>query len=169
MRKAVRAIIVRDGQMLVMHRNKFGHEYYTLLGGGIKGGETAEDALVREIAEESGFRVTGGRLVFIEEAGNPYGTQYIYLCEAEGTTPQLHPDAPETSIFALGNKHIPMWLPITELGNLEFRTAILQKALMYGFEHGFPDRPVVLDGLYLDNVQAQIAKKGNLKHGSKEG
>lgn len=160
MRKAVRAIVVRGDQTLVMHRNKFGHEYYTLLGGGIDSGETAELALHRELLEESGFNLQSARLVFVEEAGDPYGTQYIYLCDVSGETPQLSPASEEAQLMALGNKHTPMWVPIDQFEQLEFRSPALQKAMMYGFAHGFPEQPVQLDMEFLDKVQTNIAKKG---------
>ncbi len=161
MRKAVRAIVVRGDQVLVMHRNKFGKEYYTLIGGGIDAGETAEQALSREVFEESGFSLQSGRLVFVEESGDPYGTQYIYLCEVTGDNqPQLSPQSDEAKIYDMGNKHTPMWMPIKEFASVEFRTPRLQKALLYGFEHGFPPQAVQLDMAYLDLVQANIAKKG---------
>jgi 8-oxo-dGTP pyrophosphatase MutT (NUDIX family) len=160
MRKAARAIIVRDGQMLVMHRNKFGHEYYTLIGGGIKGGETEEQALRREVLEETGFIANGVRLVFLEEAGDPYGTQYIFLCDASGTTPQLAGDSAEAKLIPFGNKHTPMWMPIEEFSKVEFRSPILQEAILFGLRHGFPEKPVMLDRRYLDQVQSNVAKRG---------
>jgi 8-oxo-dGTP diphosphatase len=160
MRKAVRAIVVRGNQMLVMHRNKFGHEYYTLVGGGVQGNESAEQALRREMAEECGFNVSGGRLVFIEEAGDPYGTQYIYLCEVEGDQPQLAADSAEAALVAMGNVHTPMWAPIDQLETVPFRSEELKQAIMYGLKYGFPEQPVQVDRQYLDQVQSNIAKKG---------
>ena len=53
MRTAVRAIIIKDNNLLVMHRNKFGNEYLTLVGGGVELNETKEQALVREVIEET--------------------------------------------------------------------------------------------------------------------
>jgi ADP-ribose pyrophosphatase YjhB (NUDIX family) len=160
MRKAVRAIVVRGDQILVMHRNKFGHEYYTLLGGGIHPGETAEAALGRELLEESGFGLQSARLVFVEEAGDPYGTQYIYLCEVSGDQPQLSSTSDEAKLFDLGNKHTPMWVPINQFSEVEFRSPQLQQAMLYGFKYGFPEQAAQLDTEFLDNVRTNIAKKG---------
>lgn len=148
MRKAVRAIIVRDGALLVMHRNKFGNEYYTLLGGGIDPGETPEQSLVREVREESGFTVTGAKLVFVEEAGDPYGTQYIYYCEATGDKPQLAPDSEEAGLMPYGNKHMPVWLPIEELPKVHFRSGTLQRELYNALHKGFPEQPTELNSQF---------------------
>ena len=55
-RPSARAIIERaDGKILVMHSRKY--NYYKFPGGGIEQGETPEEALVREVREESGYIV----------------------------------------------------------------------------------------------------------------
>jgi len=59
----VRVLLVRDGRVvLVQHWYK--PEVWTLPGGGIKKGETIEDAARREVFEETGFTVKtfGGRV-----------------------------------------------------------------------------------------------------------
>ncbi len=145
MRRAVRAIIIRDDKLLVMHRNKFGEEYYTLLGGGVDFGEAPEQSLFREVREESGLQVGHCRLVFIEEAGNPYGTQYIYLCDDPGGEPVLDPQSAEASINELGqNIHTPMWLSIEELKRSPFLSETLKHAILNGIQNGFPESPVTL-------------------------
>lgn len=156
----MRAIVVRDGQILVMHRNKFGQQYYTLLGGGIDPAETPEQALRREMMEESGQHVANARLVFVEEAGDPYGTQYIYLCEVTGGEPKLSSDSDEAKLFDMGNQHTPMWVPVKDFAGMKFRSPMLQQAILYGLQYGFPGQPVQLNQQYLDTVQSNIAKKG---------
>ena len=64
-RPSARAIIERDGKVLVMHSRKF--DYYKFPGGGIEEGESAEQALIREVREESGYFV---RPETIEEYGS---------------------------------------------------------------------------------------------------
>ena len=89
-RPSARAIIERDGKVLVMHSRKF--DYYKFPGGGIEEGESAEQALIREVREESGYFV---RPETIEEYGSvlrrnrdnkdPEGIfeqqNYYYFCE----------------------------------------------------------------------------------------
>ncbi len=121
MRRAVRAIVIKNDSMLVMHRNKFGHQYYCLVGGGVDAGETEEQALIREIHEEASLEVANLRLVYIEEAGKPYGNQYIYLCDYVSGEPVLWEGSDEAKIHKLGqNLYSPGWLPLTDLEKVPF-------------------------------------------------
>jgi ADP-ribose pyrophosphatase YjhB (NUDIX family) len=47
--QSVRAIIIKDKSLLSMRRDKFGMQYYTLIGGGVDVGEDHETALRRWI------------------------------------------------------------------------------------------------------------------------
>ena len=145
MRKAVRAIIIRDNKLLVMKRNKFGKEYFTLVGGGVDFDESNEQALVREIAEETGLTLKKARLVFTEEAGLPYGTQYVFLCEDPGGEVALHAESEEAKISSMGeNIYDPMWLDLDQLPKSEFRSEALKQAILAGVKDGFPDDIVEL-------------------------
>lgn len=160
MKKAVRAIIVHSGKLLLMHRNKFGNEYYTLIGGGVNIGESTDDALVREVREETGLKVTSARLVFVEEAGRPYGTQHVYLCEVEGDEPRISPDADEAQINQLGqNLYTPVLVEPKEFPGLTFRSPLLQHAVVLGLKYGFPEQPVILDAQLMHQVQSKVATK----------
>ncbi|MDB5164105.1 MAG: mutT/nudix family protein [Candidatus Saccharibacteria bacterium] len=140
MRKAVRAIVVRNDELLVMKRDKFGHVYYTLVGGGIDFGETPEQALYREVAEETGIEIKNPFLVYVEEVEAPYGTQYNYVCEYVGGEPVLHPDSQEAQIAKLGkNLHTPQWIKIVDLEKLPFRSANLKAHLLRDLKGSFPD------------------------------
>jgi len=142
MRRAVRAVVVRGDALLVMRRNKFGEEYYTLVGGGIGVGETPEQALVREAQEEASLNVANPRLVYVEEAGDPYGNQYIYLCDYVSGEPTLPNTSTEAKIHALGvNLYEPLWLPISKLAEVPFVSETLKKILVNAFTTGFPKQP----------------------------
>ena len=145
MRQAVRAIIIRDDSLLVIHRNKYGQEYYTLPGGGIDAGETQEQAIIRELAEETGVIVELGPLVFTEDPGEPYGRQYIFLCDYKSGEPALHPESEEAALNARGqNTYKPMWLPLSSLGNVRFMSPQLCRAIQNGIANGFPGAPEAL-------------------------
>jgi 8-oxo-dGTP pyrophosphatase MutT (NUDIX family) len=145
MRKAVRAIVVKDGALLTMHRNKFGHEYYTLVGGGLKPHEHDEQALAREVLEESGVRIINPRLVFIEPAGDPFGDQYIYYCDYHSGDLGLHPESIEAKINEhKQNMYTPHWLPLEDLPNAPFLTENLKKHILDSLNHGFAGHPITL-------------------------
>lgn len=146
MRQAVRAIVVRDGHLLVIHRNKFGQEYYILPGGGLQPGEPAEQAVFRQVHQETSMAIVNPRLVIIEEAGDPYGVQYIYLCQYVSGEPRLQPSSPEAEINALGkNLYSPQWLPLHSLASVPFRSATLRQALMQGLSRGFEMQPITIN------------------------
>lgn len=142
MRKAVRAVVVKDDALLVMHRNKFGEEYYTLIGGGIGVGETPEQALLREVKEEASLSVAHPRLVYIEQAGDPYGDQFIYLCDYTSGEVTLPTESTEAKIHALGaNLYEPVWLPIKKLADVSFVSEALKNSLIKALAQGFPSKP----------------------------
>lgn len=140
MRKAVRAIVIHDNNLLVMRRDKFGKMYDTLPGGNIEVGESLEDAVRRELKEETSITIGDAKLVFIEDAGHPYGMQYIYLCEYESGEPRLSPKSEEALINKLGkNIHEPGWLSLADLPKTTFLSEQLKQKIVRGVEHGFPE------------------------------
>jgi len=65
MNKGVRAIIIEDGKILLMHRVKGGQEYWVFPGGGVEDIDISlEEALKRECLEELGVNVEVGDLFF---------------------------------------------------------------------------------------------------------
>jgi 8-oxo-dGTP pyrophosphatase MutT (NUDIX family) len=139
-RQSVRAIVVNDDKLLAMKRDKFGKEYYTLIGGGVDLGEDQEAAVRRELREETGLEVGSVRLVFYEYGGDLYGPQYVYLCEYTSGEPALSPGSEEAKISALGqNTYTPLWLPIDQVMSVPFRSYSVAEALLDGVRNGFPD------------------------------
>ena len=94
-RPSARAIIIRDGKVAMVFSRKYGH--YKFPGGGIRAGESREEALLREAREEAGLVLDPASVrpygfVHRVEKGNrePVYVQenYYYLAEASGTVPQ---------------------------------------------------------------------------------
>lgn len=146
MGNAARAIIIEGDKILVMYRNKHGSQYYTLVGGRVSEGETTDQALVREVREETGLQVTSARLVYFEPHPEPYNQQYIYLCEvaphADIAIQEYSEEAFMNSLDA--NIHKPLWAEVRSFTALAFRTPQLQAAISEAIKKGFPKDPVTL-------------------------
>jgi 8-oxo-dGTP pyrophosphatase MutT (NUDIX family) len=73
------AIIIRNGKLLLIHRQKSGRDYYVLPGGGVDLEESFEEACIREVREETGLDVLALRLVSryitLEKEENYYFTK----------------------------------------------------------------------------------------------
>jgi 8-oxo-dGTP diphosphatase len=132
-RQSVRAIVYKDGALLVMKRNKDGHEFYSLVGGGIDPGETAEQALHREVLEEASIVISAPLLV-ATDVSEQFGEQYIFLASYVSGEPALAPDAIEAVLMERGkNFYQPMWLPVQELPDSQLLPAQLKECLLrYG-------------------------------------
>jgi ADP-ribose pyrophosphatase YjhB (NUDIX family) len=66
---AVSAAIFRDGRVLIVRRARPpAHGLYTLPGGGVELGETLEDAVIREVREETGLLIAPLELVGFRQA-----------------------------------------------------------------------------------------------------
>ena len=100
-RPSVRGIILRDGKVAMVHSIKY--DYYKFPGGGIESGETKPQALIREVAEESGLQVLPKS---IREYGLVHRVQksdwpgiaffvqdnYYYLCDVQPEVQSQHLD-----------------------------------------------------------------------------
>ena len=59
-RPSVRGIIIKGAEIAMVHSLKY--DYYKFPGGGIDEGETYEETLIREVAEETGLTVKSGSI-----------------------------------------------------------------------------------------------------------
>ncbi len=83
-RISCRAVIIRDGKILLSHETKTG--YYMSPGGSIEDGETQEECVAREVLEETGYIVNVIK-PFITVNEYCYDTLYVshyFVCEIIG-------------------------------------------------------------------------------------
>ncbi|MBN2675807.1 MAG: NUDIX domain-containing protein [Alphaproteobacteria bacterium] len=125
-RRSVRGIILKGDNVLLMKRNRYGDEFYTFPGGGIKKEETKEEALRREILEEVGAEISNIQL-FKEIEWKQKET--LYTCEIVSLT---KPTGNEWQDMQADNTYEIVEVPLTEIASLrlfpeEIKNLILKK------------------------------------------
>ena len=70
-------MIVKEGKILLIAHRKNKKKYWLVPGGGIDFGESAEDALVREMQEELGIDVEIGDIIFSSDSIDPSGSRHV--------------------------------------------------------------------------------------------
>ncbi|GAA0427655.1 8-oxo-dGTP diphosphatase [Actinoplanes campanulatus] len=110
-RRRAAAVIVRDGRVLMVHersRRSGGGEWWTLPGGGLRPGETAEEAVRREVFEETGLVVSDARYVL--EMPYPSGMTSVFAVSVADGEPRVGRDD------GSGPEQLGVdWLPVPEL------------------------------------------------------
>jgi 8-oxo-dGTP diphosphatase len=76
-RVRVAALTIRDDRILLARHIKNHRTSYLLPGGGLEIGETAHEALVRELREEAGVECSIGALRYVVEARAANGSRHI--------------------------------------------------------------------------------------------
>lgn len=116
-REAVRAIIIRDRHLLLIFSSTSGD--YKFPGGGVDLGETHEEALIREVKEESGATITdigqafGKVLEYREPIEQGYDvfemTSFYYICQVDPLLAEQTLDQYEQELG-----FTPVWVDIDE-------------------------------------------------------
>lgn len=131
-------IMLQKNKVLLMHRLKDGDEYYTFLGGGVDEGETIENAVVREVLEETTMPTSIDRLLYIHN----YETsdQYYYLCKYISGEPILGDSIEKERMEkATSDIYRPEWININNLKHLLVYPLEIRDWLIEDLEFGFKD------------------------------
>jgi len=84
--------LLQDGQLLLVHQTYRCEQIWTMPGGGIEEGETAAEAAVREVREETCLETRVIRLLYSGPRNRGSGFYYCYLGEMIGGELQLGVD-----------------------------------------------------------------------------
>ncbi len=82
----VAALILREGRVVLARHRAGDRTYHLLPGGGVDWGESLEQALIREVAEETGLQCSVGRPIILSDTIAPDNTRHVvnivFRCEA---------------------------------------------------------------------------------------
>lgn len=126
------AIIIEDGCVLMVRNER--DSYYYSVGGGVTLGETAEEAVVREVYEETGERYEIDKLVVVHENffDNSHGLLAGLDCHEIAMFFLMKPKGIksfEHESYTHGAKEEMCWIPIEELHKHKAYPSFLQDYL----------------------------------------
>lgn len=126
------AVIIEDGCVLLASNETA--DYFYSVGGGVHMGETAEEAVIREVYEETGVRYEVERLAFIHENffkgdGVTEGMAcheiaFYFLMKPRGTQ-ELNSNS-----YCAEGKEFMHWVPIDELKNYKAYPTFFREKLL---------------------------------------
>jgi 8-oxo-dGTP diphosphatase len=100
-RIAVSAVILEQGNVLLAHRRDI--DWWNLPGGGLELGETVDEALHREVFEETGLEVEIERLVGVYSKPQKQEVVLTFYCHVTGGTPHETEETRECRYFPPDN------------------------------------------------------------------
>ena len=124
-RYSIKAVIIRDGKLLVESCDYGRGRFCKLPGGGHQWGETMEQALIRECREELNLTVRPERLLFVRDYiaknhDSPFDdpcfhqAELMFLCTVEDFSPLCNGSIPD------GEKQQIRWIEIDRLADSDF-------------------------------------------------
>ena len=128
------AMIISDGKILAMHDER--SPYFYLPGGRVKMGETAEDAVIREVREELGIIAKIARPLWLNQA---FFTEDVDHLRYHELCIYFLMDISETDLLERGNEftvnegkktHIFEWLDFDQLKEEYFYPLFLKKEII---------------------------------------
>jgi len=140
-RHTARGVVIKDTQILLIERWRDGLHYFSIPGGGIEAGETPEQAVEREVVEESSVKVEviRGLYEMNDSAGHSHK---IFLCRYVSGDPKLQINSEEAEAMAQSaqaDRYEPRWVEINRLKDLPFEYwTPIAKQLINDIKQGWP-------------------------------
>lgn len=143
MKKPIRAvaIVIKDDNVLLMWRKSNGKEYYVFPGGGVKENESVEEAVLREVREETSLEIKIGKLLYHHHYIND-SDQFFYLCSHVSGEPELG-DSNEKEDMAKdeSNFYQPLWIEVEKLRDLLLFPLEIRDWLIKDLKNNFENTP----------------------------
>jgi 8-oxo-dGTP diphosphatase len=150
---------VQDGHVLLVEHKSFASgdpgipdSYWILPGGVVERGETLQEAVRREMVEETGLECNVGSLVFVKELLYPYpgspeqgqrhhSVSLGFHCEATGGTlvTGRDPEFPDDRQVIIETR----WLPLSNLHDYDLYPPFLPELIKQGSPDNFKTLPLV--------------------------
>ncbi|PIP86895.1 DNA mismatch repair protein MutT [Candidatus Campbellbacteria bacterium CG22_combo_CG10-13_8_21_14_all_36_13] len=149
-RKRAIGIVVHNEKVLLMYRYVKGKEYYVFPGGGVEEGETEDQAVEREVLEETSIVVRAERLLY--RITDEYSEHLFYLCKYLSGEPKLG-DGEEKDEMTADNVYKPDWYNISELKYIIVYPIEARNWLIEDYPNGFSESIREFDSLVSERLR----------------
>jgi 8-oxo-dGTP diphosphatase len=123
MRVRAVAIIIRENKVLVIHRQRDNLDYYVLPGGGVKVGETPEQACIREVEEETRLRAQAPLQIF--QLLNNENPEYYFLIRSFFGTAEVG----NFKKSSPNNTYALEWIERSDIHTINLQPSILKEVI----------------------------------------
>jgi 8-oxo-dGTP diphosphatase len=136
-----RAIIIRNRHIALIKRQRGGHVYYVVPGGGMEAGENPQQTAIRESREELGLVVAIERL--LAKVIYQGREQYYFLARVTGghfgtgRGPEMIGKYPSER-----GTYTPVWVPLNTIEKIELFPPSIAELVSRAAVHGWPDSAV---------------------------
>ena len=109
------AILIKNDEILLIHRTRDGKEFWVFPGGGKEKDETVEKAVVREVEEEASIKCKLIKLLYTHIYSDLGHKQFYYLCKYLSGNPKLGEYNELQTMKGENQAYEPVWVKIKEL------------------------------------------------------
>lgn len=110
------SFVVKNNSILMIHRFSQGEEYYVLPGGTMEENESIEEAVLRELKEET--NLSGKIIKEVLDYTDDVSRNRLFLVEVQEGELKINDNAHEIKKQNEHNKYFPKWVPVNEVSFL---------------------------------------------------
>ncbi|EJF7266525.1 NUDIX domain-containing protein [Vibrio parahaemolyticus] len=107
----------KNAEILLIKRFKEGRNYRVFPGGGVEQEELLEQAIVREVFEETSLRIDNYQEIF--SVVNRGRKEHFYLVNVQFFEPKLSLHSPERQTQSSSNRYELTWVKLNDLSKLD--------------------------------------------------
>jgi mutator protein MutT len=135
------AVLVKDDKVLLVHRTRYGKEFWVFPGGGVEENEKIEEAVVREVEEEASIKCKIVKLLYTHIYSDLGHKQFYYLCKYISGNPKLGEYNELRTMNEEDQTYEPVWVNIKELHEKLLYPLEIRDWLIEDYRTNFKDIP----------------------------
>jgi 8-oxo-dGTP diphosphatase len=135
------AILIKDNEVLLIHRTRNGKEFWAFPGGGKEEDESIEEAVVREVEEEASIKCKIVKLLYTHIYSDLEHKQFYYLCDYISGNPKLGNYNEAETMKKENQTYEPVWIKVESLSKKLVYPLEIREWLIEDYRTGFKNVP----------------------------